>query len=91
MLATIDPGLRSESAQIGTVSRTPPPHPQATIRRVTGEGGEDRREDADAERHGEAAHRAGADIEQHRGRDERGDVGVENGRERAGEAGIDAR
>ena len=37
-------------------------------------------------RDGEAAHRAGADEEQHRGGDEGGDVGVEDGRQRAGEA-----
>src|SRR3954453_23527360 len=45
-------------------------------------GRENRGDDADAERHGKAAHRAGADIKQHRRGDEGGDVGIEDGRQR---------
>src|SRR5882757_11081693 len=49
-----------------------PPHPPRHDQAGQGERGEDRGDDADAERHGEAAHRAGTDIEQHRGGDEGG-------------------
>src|SRR3954453_61716 len=51
--------------------------------------GENRGDDADAECHGEAAHRPGADVEQHRGVDEGGDVGIQDGRQRAFESGVD--
>src|SRR5262245_44154508 len=53
------------------------------------ERGEHRGEDADAKRDGKAAHRPGADAEQHRGRDEGRDVGVENRGKRAREARVD--
>src|SRR6478752_2960622 len=65
----------------------PPRHDQAG----KGKGGENRGDDADAEGHGEAAHRSGADIEQHRGGDEGRDVGIENRRQRALEASINRR
>src|SRR3954467_5932395 len=56
-----------------------------------GKGGEHGGDDADAERHGQAANRTGPDVEQHRGSDEGGDVGIENRRQRASEAGVDRR
>src|SRR5262252_7566917 len=62
-----------------------PPHPPGHDQARQGEGGEDGRHDADAERDGEAAHRPAAEEEQHRGGDEGGDVGIEDGGERAGE------
>src|SRR5436190_21838155 len=65
----------------------PPRHDQAGQRK----GGEDRGDDADAQRYGEAAYRAGADHEQHCSGDESGDVGVENGGQRALESGVDRR
>src|SRR5580704_5781286 len=70
-------------------ARPPQPHPVGHDQTGQREGGEQAGEDADAKRHGKAAHRPGADIEQHRGGDEGGDVGIEDGGEGAGEAGID--
>ena len=67
----------------------PPAHPRGDDQPRQGEGGEHRGDDADAERDGKAAHRPGADIKQHRGSNEGGDVGVENGGERAAEASVD--
>src|ERR1700712_5226324 len=68
-----------------------PAHPGRDDQTGDGEGGEDRGDDADAERHGEAAHRTGPDVEQHGSGDEGGDVGIQDGRQRAFEAGIDRR
>src|SRR3954465_9757186 len=65
-----------------------PSHPASDDQAREQERGENRGDNADTERHGEAAHRPGADIEQHRGGDEGGDVGIENGRQRALEAGV---
>src|SRR6202051_1980607 len=65
-----------------------PPHPCRHDQAGQGKGGENRGDDADAERHGEAAHRPGADIEQHRGGDEGGDGGIQDGRQRARETGV---
>ena len=44
---------------------------------------EDRRDDTDHQRHGEAAHWTDTDVEQHQADQEGRDVGVENGRHRA--------
>ena len=74
--------VRKSAARCGRAPAHPARHDQARQR----ERGEHRGDDADAERHGEAAHRPGADEEQHRGGDEGGDVGVQDGGERAGEA-----
>src|SRR5262252_3803422 len=63
----------------------PPRHDQSRH----GEGSEQGGDDADPECNGESANRAGADEEQHRGGDERGDVGVQNGGKRAGKPGVD--
>src|SRR5258708_20759517 len=65
-----------------------PPHPGRHDQAGKGKGGEHRGDDADAERHGEAAHRAGADIEQHGSGDESGDVGIQDRRQRTLETGI---
>src|SRR3972149_10725262 len=69
--------------------RATPPDPIGDDQSCHGKGGEHGGDDADAERDGKAAHRAGADIEQHRGGDEGGDIGIENGGERTAESGID--
>src|ERR1700730_18067227 len=66
-----------------------PSHPARDDQAGERERGENRGDDADAKRHGEAAHRPGADIEQHGGGDEGGDVGIQNRRQRALEAGVD--
>src|SRR3954447_16123984 len=66
-----------------------PSHPAGDDQPGQRERGEHRGDDADAERHGEAAHRPGADVKQHRGGDEGGDVGIQDGRQRALEAGVD--
>src|SRR5882757_6072123 len=71
--------------------RADPAHPIGDDQAGHRERREQRRDDADAERHREAAHRPGADEEQHGGRDEGGDVGVENGGERTAESGVDRR
>src|SRR6185437_13448784 len=55
-----------------------PPHPSRDNQPGQRKRGKDRGDDADAERDVEAAHRSGADVEQHRGGDEGGDVGIEN-------------
>src|SRR5580704_18388755 len=52
-------------------------------------GGEQRGHNAEAERDGKSAHRPGTDKEQHSRGDERRDVGVEDGRKRAREPGVD--
>src|SRR5471032_714503 len=44
--------------------RAPPPDPISDNEPRQGEGGKNGRDNADAERHGKAAHRAGADIKQ---------------------------
>ena len=51
--------------------------------------GEHRGDDADQQHDREAAHRARAEIGHDRGRDDVGDVGVENGAERLAVAGLD--
>src|SRR6185437_14095760 len=56
------------------VLRPLPPHPCRDDQPGHLECGKHRRNDADAERDGEAAHWAGADIKQHGGGDERRDV-----------------
>src|SRR6202011_2907066 len=66
-----------------------PPHPGRHDQAGKRKRGENRGDNADAERHGEAAHRPGADIEQHRRGDERGDIGIEDRRQGAGKAGVD--
>src|SRR6202171_6441424 len=66
-----------------------PPHPGRHDQAGKRKRGENRGDDADAERHGEAAHRPGADIEQHRGGDEGGDIGIQDRRQRALETGVD--
>src|SRR3984893_12339927 len=66
-----------------------PPHPASYDQPGKRKRREHRGDDADAERHGEATHRTGADIEQHGGGDEGGDVGVQDRRQRALEAGVD--
>src|SRR5947209_7919921 len=43
-----------------------PPHPARDDQAGQRKGGENRGDDADAERHGKTAHRAGADVEQYR-------------------------
>src|SRR5262249_54236145 len=63
----------------------PPGHDQARQR----EGREHGRDNADTQRHREAAYRPRADKEQHGSRNEGGDIGIEDGGERAGEARID--
>src|ERR1700732_1748317 len=68
-----------------------PSHPARDDQTGKRERGENRSDDADAERDGEAAHRAGADVEQHGGGDEGGDVGIEDCRQSALEAGVDRR
>src|SRR3954447_3611361 len=68
-----------------------PPYPRRNDQAGQRKRGENRGDDADAERHGKAAHRAGADIEQHRRGDEGGNVGIKDRRQRALEAGIDRR
>src|SRR5436305_587944 len=68
-----------------------PPHPARDDQTGQRKRGENRGDDADAERHGKAAHRTGADVEQHGGGDEGRDVGIENGCERAREARVDRR
>src|ERR1700676_3965853 len=83
---TVDSGFSNRHAL-----RPLPPHPGRHDQAGQGKCGKNRGNDADAERHGEAAHRPGADIEQHRGGDESGDVGIEDGRQRALEAGVDGR
>src|SRR3979411_3380221 len=71
--------------------RADPAHPISDDQAGHRERREQRRDDADAERHREAAHRPGADEKKHGGRDEGGDVGVENGGERTAESGVDRR
>src|SRR3990172_6415760 len=73
----------------GNALRAPPPDPVGDDQSRYGEGGEHGGDDADAERDGEAAHRTGADIEQHRGGDEGGDIGIENGGQRPTKSSID--
>src|ERR1700732_3411019 len=68
-----------------------PSHPARDDQTGKRERGENRGDDADAERHGEAAHRPGADVEQHGRGDEGGDCGTENRRQSALEAGVDRR
>src|SRR4029077_422100 len=59
-----------------------PPDPARDDQPGQRERGKDRGDDADAERHREAAHRTGANVKQHRGRNEGGDVGIKDGRQR---------
>src|SRR6202047_58392 len=68
-----------------------PPHPGRHDQTGKRKRGKNRGDDADAERDGKAAHRTGADIEQHRGGDEGGDVGIQDRRQRPLEAGVDRR
>src|SRR6266403_4765960 len=68
-----------------------PSHPTRDDQAGKRKRGENRGNDADAERDGEAAHRPGADVEQHGGGDEGGDVGIEDCRQSALEAGVDRR
>src|SRR3978361_125041 len=53
-----------------------PPHPARDDQAGQRKRGENRGDDADAERHGEAAHRSGADVEQHGGGDGGGEAGI---------------
>src|SRR6185436_4103209 len=53
------------------------------------EDGEQRRQDADRQRDGEALHGARAEVVQHDGGDQRGDVGVDDGDEGAVVAGLE--
>src|SRR5205085_10506443 len=69
--------------------RAPLAHPPGDDQARQGEGGEYGGEDAEPERDRKAAHRAGADEEQHERGDEGGDVGIEDGGVRAGEAGVE--
>src|ERR1700745_2289863 len=73
----------------GNNAWTPHPYPKGDDETGQGEGCEQRRDDADPERHRKAAHRAGADIEQNGGGDECGDVGIENGGKRPRKAGVE--
>src|SRR6202035_5739978 len=75
----------------GHALRPRPPYPGCHDQAGKRERGENRGDDADAERHREAAYRAGADIEQHGGGDESGDVGIKDRRQRALEASVDGR
>src|SRR3954453_5149423 len=68
-----------------------PPYPGRNDQAGQRKRGENRGDDADAKRHGKTAHRSGADVEQHCGGDEGGDVGIQDRRQRALEAGIDRR
>src|SRR6266481_5407699 len=94
---TVPSPMRTKCVTIGSAFsnrhglRPLPPHPGRHDQAGKRERGENRGDDADAERHGEAAHRPGADIEQHGGCDESRDVGIQDGRERALEPGIDRR
>src|SRR3974377_766118 len=81
--------LRAEPRSDWHALRTLPAHPVGDNQAGQGEGGEHRGDDADSERHRETAHRPSADVEQHGGCDEGGDVGVENGGKSAGETGVD--
>ena len=63
----------------------------ATRKRLKVDRGEHVGDDAEAERHGEALDRAGAELEQRQGRDQRGQVGVDDRAHRLGEAGVDRR
>src|SRR4051812_29585191 len=58
-----------------------PSHPARDDQASEQKRGENRGDDADTERHGEAAHRPGADVEQHRGGNEGGDIGIQDGRQ----------
>src|ERR1700732_3265881 len=62
----------------------PPGHDQARQREGRERGGDN----ADTQRHREAAYRSGTDKEQNSSRDKGGDIGIEDGCERACEAGI---
>src|SRR6476469_4444946 len=66
-----------------------PSHPGCDDQAGQLKRGENRGEDADSERNGEAADRTGTDIEQHGGGDEGGDIGIQNRRQRALEARVD--
>src|SRR6476659_2735898 len=66
-----------------------PSHPGGDDQAGQLKGSENRGDDADAERHGKTTDRTGADIEKHGGGDEGGDIGVEDRRQRALEAGVD--
>src|SRR3954467_4558564 len=68
-----------------------PSYPAGDDQAGQGKCGEHGGDDADAERHGEAANRTGADVEQHGSSDEGGYVGIQDGRQRAAEAGVDRR
>src|SRR6476620_3020868 len=66
-----------------------PSHPGGDDQAGQLKRGENRGDDADAERHGKTADWTGADIEQHGGGDEGGDIGIQNRRQRALEARVD--
>src|SRR4051794_27550400 len=68
-----------------------PPDPHRDDQPGNRKGREHGGDNADAERDGEPANGTGADNEQHRSGNERGDVGIENGRQRPAEAGVDRR
>src|SRR5438270_4013906 len=63
-----------------------PAHPVGDDQPRQGERGEHRRDDADAKRHRETLYRTGSDGEKHGGRNEGGDVRIQDRRKRAGEA-----
>ncbi len=76
-------------AHNGTVLGRRTRDPEGNDQPRYGIGREHRRHDADAQRHGKAAHRAGPHAEQDHGGNQRGDVGIKNGAKRHPEAGLD--
>src|SRR5262245_28638390 len=64
-------------------------HPPGHDESGQGKGREHGGDDADSKRHRKSAHWPGSDEKQDGRRDERGDIGIENGCERAGEARVD--
>src|SRR5882762_10778140 len=66
-----------------------PPHPPRHNQARYGKGGEYSCYNTDAERHGKTANRSGTNIEQHRSRDEGGDVGIHDGCKRAAKSRVD--
>src|SRR5688572_10161400 len=78
--------VKADSASNWHGLRPLPSYPAGDDQAGQGKRGEHGGDDADAERHGKAADRPGADVKQHGGGDEGRDVGVQNGRQRAREA-----
>src|SRR5688572_31003654 len=69
--------------------RTEPPEPGSDHDAGERESSKYSRDDPDAERQRETAHRTRSDEEQHRGGDKGRDVGIENRRERARESSVE--